>query len=62
VSGRVYIDGADARLELLLLEGLAYGEDIELTPAFWRKLRAEAARIIDAKSIRDRANAQYAGN
>jgi hypothetical protein len=53
---------ADARLELLLLKGLAYGEDIELTPAFWRELRAEAERIIGARSIRDRANAQYAGN
>ncbi len=33
---------ADARLEALLLEGLAGGEEIELTPDFWRDLKADA--------------------
>jgi antitoxin ParD1/3/4 len=36
---------ADARLEGLLLEGLAKGEDIPLSPAFWSALRRDAARI-----------------
>jgi len=48
---------ADARLEELLLEGLVSGEDIALTPAFWRELKADAARILAAKkkSTRKRA-------
>lgn len=36
---------ADARLEALLLEGLAEGEDIPLSSAFWNELRLEAGRI-----------------
>ena len=36
---------AEAKLELLLLEGLASGKDIPLTPEFWSELRKEAARI-----------------
>jgi antitoxin ParD1/3/4 len=40
---------ADAQLEALLLEGLASGEDIALTPVFWRELKADAARILAAK-------------
>ena len=37
---------ADARLEALLLEGLASGgEDIALTKAFWRDLKAEALGV-----------------
>jgi len=36
---------ADARLETLLLEGLAKGKDISLSPAFWSELRRDAARI-----------------
>jgi len=40
---------ADARLEALLLEGLATGDDIELTPDFWRELKADAAEILAAK-------------
>jgi len=40
---------ADSRLEQLLLEGLASGEDIALTPDFWRELKADAARILAKK-------------
>ncbi len=35
----------DARLETLLLEGLAGGDDIPLTPEFWKELRSEAHQI-----------------
>jgi antitoxin ParD1/3/4 len=35
----------DARLETLLLEGLAGGEDIPLTRKFWKDLKAEAHGI-----------------
>jgi len=38
----------DTRLETLLLEGLAGGKDIPLTPEFWKDLKAEA-RLIAAK-------------
>jgi antitoxin ParD1/3/4 len=40
---------ADDALETLLLEGLATGEDIELTPAFWKELKADAAKILAKK-------------
>jgi antitoxin ParD1/3/4 len=36
---------ADARLEALLLEGLASGDDIPLTRAFWTDLKTEAQQI-----------------
>jgi antitoxin ParD1/3/4 len=35
----------DTRLEALLLEGLASGNDIPVTKEFWSDLKAEAARI-----------------
>jgi len=35
----------DARLEALLLEGLAGGKDIPLTREFWSDLKAEARQI-----------------
>ncbi|MGA2596617.1 MAG: type II toxin-antitoxin system ParD family antitoxin [Bryobacteraceae bacterium] len=35
----------DARLEALLLEGLAGGGDIPVTPEFWEDLKAEARNI-----------------
>ena len=35
----------DARLEALLLEGLAGGEDIPLTREFWKELKSEAQHI-----------------
>jgi hypothetical protein len=31
------------------LEGLAAGEDIRLTPHFWRELKADAAQILSKK-------------
>jgi antitoxin ParD1/3/4 len=37
---------ADARLEMLLLEGLASGKDIPLTADFWRELKADAGKIL----------------
>jgi len=37
---------ADARLEALLLDGLTHGDDIALTPEFWRELKADAAKIL----------------
>lgn len=37
---------ADARLEALLLDGLTSGEDMALTPEFWRELKADAAQIL----------------
>jgi antitoxin ParD1/3/4 len=38
----------DARLEKLLLEGLASGEGIPLDKAFWQELRADAAQLLQA--------------
>lgn len=35
----------DARLEALLLAGLASGEDIPLTKEFWSALKAEASHL-----------------
>ena len=35
----------DARLEALLVEGLASGEEIPLTKEFWRELKSEATGI-----------------
>jgi antitoxin ParD1/3/4 len=37
---------ANARLEELLLEGLASGEPIDATPEFWNELRRDAATIL----------------
>ena len=37
---------ADARLEALLLEGVASGEDVRLTRQFWRELKANAKQIL----------------
>ena len=36
---------ADARLEALLLEGLASGNPIPVTEEYWRNLKAETERI-----------------
>jgi antitoxin ParD1/3/4 len=36
----------DARLESLLLEGLAGEGDIPITEGFWRELRTDARRIL----------------
>jgi antitoxin ParD1/3/4 len=37
---------ADSQLEELLLEGLESGENIEVTPEFWKDLKAEAAALL----------------
>jgi antitoxin ParD1/3/4 len=39
----------DARLEALLLEGLASGEGSEVTPEFWADLKKEAAQLLAAQ-------------
>ncbi|RUM22066.1 type II toxin-antitoxin system ParD family antitoxin [Rhizobium vallis] len=36
----------EARLEALLLEGLASGNAMEATPTFWSDLRKEAAQLL----------------
>ncbi len=38
-------DEEDARLETLLLEGLASGDDVPLTREFWKDLKVEARDI-----------------
>ena len=35
----------EARLEVLLVEGLAGGDDLPLTPQFWKELKTEARQI-----------------
>jgi len=45
---------AEARLEALLLEGLAGGGDIPLTPEFWKDLKAEARGIAMKHKARKR--------
>jgi antitoxin ParD1/3/4 len=37
---------SDARLEALLIGGLATGEDIPLSPEFWSELKQDAAKIL----------------
>ena len=45
----------DARLEALLLEGLASGDDIPITREFWKELKAEARDIAAKHKTRKRA-------
>jgi antitoxin ParD1/3/4 len=40
---------ADARLEALLLEGLASGDPIPVDDKFWSELRAEAEQRVQAR-------------
>ncbi len=42
----------DARLEALLIEGLASGEGIPLTRKFWSELKAEAAELARKHKVR----------
>lgn len=35
----------DTHLEALLLEGLESGEEVQVTPEFWRDLKEEAAAL-----------------
>jgi antitoxin ParD1/3/4 len=37
---------ADRQLETLLLEGLESGEDITVTPTFWKELKTETAALL----------------
>jgi hypothetical protein len=46
---------ADARLEALLLEGLAGGADIPVTPELWKDLKAEARDIAAKHHARTRS-------
>lgn len=46
---------AEARLETLLLEGLASAEDIPVTPEFWSELRAEARQIAEKHKSKKRS-------
>jgi antitoxin ParD1/3/4 len=39
----------EARLEALLLEGLASGEAAEATPEFWSDLKKGAAQLLSAQ-------------
>jgi antitoxin ParD1/3/4 len=41
---------ADAKLENLLLEGLSSGEDVEVTPEFWKDLKAEAILRLEQRA------------
>ena len=45
----------DARLEALLLEGLAGREDIPLTREFWKELKTEAQDIAQKHKPRKRS-------
>jgi antitoxin ParD1/3/4 len=47
-------EAEDARLEALLLEGLAGGEDIPMTREFWKDLKAEARGIARKHKTRKR--------
>ncbi|HVZ83867.1 MAG TPA: type II toxin-antitoxin system ParD family antitoxin [Terracidiphilus sp.] len=46
---------ADARLETLLLEGLAQGDAERLSAAFWTELRAEAVKAVKTRTLRRKA-------
>jgi antitoxin ParD1/3/4 len=52
---------ADDALETLLLEGLASGEDVALTPAFWKELKADAAKILAKKKAGRKRRRQAQG-
>jgi antitoxin ParD1/3/4 len=49
---------AEVRLQTLLLEGLASGADVPLTPEFWRELKAEAREILDKHQASKRRTAK----
>jgi antitoxin ParD1/3/4 len=44
----------DARLETLLLEGLASGNDLPMTRQFWKEIKAEARGIATKHKTRKR--------
>jgi antitoxin ParD1/3/4 len=45
----------EARLEALLLEGLAGADDIPLTREFWKELKSEAQQLAAKHKTRKRA-------
>jgi hypothetical protein len=45
-------NGDDARLVSLLIEGLTRGEDIPVTPGFWRELQVDAAKILVKQKVK----------
>jgi antitoxin ParD1/3/4 len=45
----------DARLETLLLEGLASGHDIPLTREFWKSIKSEARGIASKHKTKKRS-------
>ena len=49
---------SDARLEVLLIEGLSTGEDMRLSPDFWSELKQDAAKILARRKLpgRKRSN------
>jgi antitoxin ParD1/3/4 len=48
------VKDADVRLEALLLEGLA-SDRVPLTKEFWIDLKAEAARMLEARKARKKS-------
>ena len=49
---------ADARLEALLVEGLAKGKDIPLSPEFWSELRRDAGKVLAKQKQRGKARSR----
>jgi len=49
---------AKERLESLLLEGLASGEPLDVTPEFWSELRRDAATILARKKQPGKAQSE----
>jgi hypothetical protein len=50
VSGRLHdesVERPDVRLEALLAEALDSGDDIPLTPEFWRGLNVVSQEVVD---------------
>jgi len=45
----------DARLEKLLVQGLASGKEVPLTKEFWRELKSEAVGIAHKHRVRAKA-------
>ena len=45
---------AEAKLESLLIEGLASGKSVPADKQFWKELRAEASRLVTERASRNR--------
>ncbi len=46
---------AEVRLEALLVEGLAGGDDIPITREFWTELKTEARQIAEEHKLQKRS-------